>query len=221
MSGTLSALAYKPTDGYNGPGRAFRPNRFIPWYDHIIDYLFANPNATNADIALYTKRNQQYIGIVRNSDAFKMRYAQRRDEMNARLEDAIGARLDKVAVVALDALLERVEEKKDALSVAELTDLNDKILGRLGYGTKPQAAALNVNVNATAGASSVSVTASPEELSAAREALRAVERAHANGVLPPQIEGSLAEAPVSSPPQLASSEGSPPASDELAAFAVD
>jgi len=149
---------------------------FLYWHDHMIDYILVNPAATNRELASYVGRSYSFVCMVRNSDAFRARYEQRKQQHGANLADKVNGKLADVAVKSLDILLERLEEKRDVVQLGVATDIADRVLQRLGYGAKPTApASVNVNVN-----QQVAGSIAPETLAEARGLLRSVEAQRAS-----------------------------------------
>ncbi len=179
----------------NAAGVQWGPGKFNFWYDHIIDMMLANPKVTNADIARSTGRTANWISMVKNSDAFRARYAQRRDEVTTLLNDTIGEKLGLVASKGLDILLEKMNKVGGNVTLEEAVDLNDKVLARLGYGTRqgPAPASVNVNVNASAVAGAQAAPLPLDAFRSAQESLRMVEEARARGLLkgPTTIEAKV------------------------------
>lgn len=160
-----------------------RPNSHVPskamlWYDSIVDDMFANPGTTIKATAARLGRSPVTIGYIVNSDLFKARYAQRRDQFNEELDTRLIGKLAKVAELSLDLSLESLEKKRTAVPLPLLHEISDKALARLGYGPKPAgpaAVAVTVN-NSNTSAAQVVVPVSPAALAAARDTLRTIEQ---------------------------------------------
>lgn len=153
--------------------KARKPMRW--WHDAIIDDLLVRPLDTVAERAKRLNYSTDYLSIIMNTDMFKAAYEKRRMEFNAVMSQAIANKAGEVAAKGLDILLEVMEQKRTSIPFGVLSDTVDKTLNRLGYGVKPAGTPVNLNVNAPGGQVAIGVTVSAEQLSEARQALRAVE----------------------------------------------
>jgi hypothetical protein len=159
-----------------------RPNSFVPqkamlWYDAIVDDMLANPGTTIKATAARLGRSPVTIGYIVNSDLFRARYAQRRDQFNEALDTRLIGKLAKVAELSLDLTLESLEKKRTTVPLPLLHEVSDKALARLGYGPKQNgtpATTVVVN-NSSSGSVSIPSTVSPEALQNARDMLRTIE----------------------------------------------
>lgn len=151
----------------------WRPMYSRPWHDRLIDYLLTNPGQTTKDIALALGKHPVTVSMVMGSDLFKARYEQRRKAFEVDLRDRLTGKIAKVAEKALDLTLERMENKRTAIPLPELVDLQDKTLAMLGFGAKGTGPA-QVNVQVNNGATIVAPV-SREALEESRNRLRQVE----------------------------------------------
>jgi len=136
------------------------------WYDNIIDDLLANPGTSLADVARRLGRSPSTIYTICGSDLFKARYSQRRAQFEDELDRRMVAKITKAADLALDATIEHLEKKRDAIPLPVLNELTKNTLDRLGYGPSMRdTPAVVVNNNVV----------SAEALAAAREKLKVVE----------------------------------------------
>lgn len=143
----MNALAAFPINGVD-EASAWQPQKFRYWYDGIIDELLANPQQTQKEIAAKLGKSPVTIGMIMNSDLFRMRYEQRRGEQSKKLTDAINGKLASVALKALDLTEQKLELQQTAPPLDTLVDVADKALQRLGYGVKsPASPAVSVSVN--------------------------------------------------------------------------
>lgn len=157
-----------------------RPNSHVPvkammWYDAIIDDMFANPGTTQKATAQRLNRSAVTIGYVVNSDMFKARYAQRRDQFNEELDQRLIGKLAQVAELSLDYTIEKLNKVQSAVPLPMLHDIADKALNRLGYGPKGGGPSLAVTVNANNGGQQIIAPVSADALAAARSTLRTIE----------------------------------------------
>lgn len=166
------------TEDLHKPSRpnSHSPSKAMYWYDAIIDDMFANPGTTQKATAERLGRSAVTIGYIVNSDLFKARYAQRRDQFNEDLDTRLIGKLAKVAELSLDLTMESLEKKRTAVPLPLLHEVADKALNRLGYGPKPSGgAAVAVTVNNANGPQQVIAPVSAEALAAARSTLRTIE----------------------------------------------
>lgn len=144
--------------------------RYRWWYDGIIDWMIANPGAKLYECAEHFQKAQSTISLIVNSDAFKMRLAERRKEFEAVHDAAIIGKTTEVALRALDVMLDQLDKKRDKIPLKDANEIANTALKRLGYGEKP---GTTVNIGQGAGATVVQV--SRETLEASRRQIRQVQ----------------------------------------------
>jgi len=115
-------------------------------HDNMIDHMLANPSISGGELAAAFGYTQTWISIIRNSDAFLARYAERKKDL---VDPVIVASIDEKLRAVADASLERVLER--LTSPVKATD--DFILqsaklstAALGYGAKPTGGSTQTNV---------------------------------------------------------------------------
>jgi hypothetical protein len=140
------------------------------WYDSIIDWMLLNPGRSKKECAAALGRTPQIIYDVTNSDLFKARYEFRRSEHNQALAEGTRAKLGRVADLAMDVLLDKLETKSAQLGAVAVAGIADSALQRLGYGIEPLGSRA-APVNAT-----VVVQVSQTVLREAQANLRSLER---------------------------------------------
>lgn len=174
---TITSDLHQPQRGPN----THSPTKAMLWYDAIIDDMFANPGTTQKATAARLGRSAVTIGYIVNSDLFKARYAQRRDQFNEELDSRLVGKLAKVAELSLDLTLESLEKKRTAVPLPLLHEVSDKALARLGYGPKQNpAASVAVTVNnANGSVAQVQTPVSAEALAEARLVLHQIETSRA------------------------------------------
>lgn len=177
--------------GHPVPQGVWQPQKVLPWYDAIIDDMFAHPGCTMKETAARLARSPVTIGLIVRSDLFKTRYAQRRAAYNDEIQHRLTGKLVAVAEAALDHTLTALDKKKDSVPLPLLNEITNRALDRLGYGPSAQPANPAVQVNVNTGDTSVQVGA--EALAAARDKLRIVEGRNAAG---PRSAPALAPAQV-------------------------
>lgn len=127
-----------------------------PKYEAILDYLISNPEMKKGELAAEMGVSQSWLSVVINSDLFQMKLDERREELKSAIIGSVKDKMQGLADLALDRLLEQVEETKDP---RVLLDTADKMLDRIGYARKQEGAGgatggdgsthnhLHVNVN--------------------------------------------------------------------------
>lgn len=188
----ITTLLHATPDNSGRGLNSFVPTKWRLWNDAIIDDMFANPGTTVKATAERLGRSPVTVGYIINSDLFKARYAQRRDQFNEDLDQRLVGKLAKVAELSLDLTMEQLEKKRTAVPLPLLNDIMSKSLDRLGYGPKTApATAVQVNVNNSS--PTVAVPVSAAALEEARASLRQVESGRlAARQEPLLIEGSAA-----------------------------
>lgn len=141
--------------------------RYRWWYDGIIDWMIANPGKKLYECAEHFGKGASTISLIVNSDAFKMRLAERRKEFEHIHDAAIIGKTTEVALKALDVMLDQLDKKRDKIPLKDANEIANTALQRLGYGAKPSTV---VNVGNGAGATVVQV--SRETLEASRKSIR-------------------------------------------------
>lgn len=130
------------------------------WHEQLATWMFANPDGRLADAARYFDKSISWISIVKNSDAFKLYYANRSDQAFGGVLGDINQKTAAMTEIALDAINEKLERESSFLPLPSLLEIADTGLKRMGYGAKlPSQQPLNVNVG---------VVISQDELSKAR-----------------------------------------------------
>lgn len=139
------------------------------WHEALADYLTANPTATNKECADYlgNGRSEGTISLIRNTDTFKALLGARRQELRDTMDAAITSKLTGIAYTAFDAILNRLEKKRDTLPMNELTNVVDTISKFTGAGKQG-----GVTVNVNNQPQVVNVPVSVSELQEAQAALR-------------------------------------------------
>lgn len=160
------------------------------WNDIIIDRMFADPAIKIETIATELRKSVQWVGLMRRSDSFKLRYAQRRREFEATLKDSLTEKLIRVAEKSLDAISERLDKGVAGVKIDTLSEIADKALERLGYGVKAAAPSVVVNNNAL---QQIVAPVSTDELAEARRLMREFQ---AGRVRPITIEATANDSPL-------------------------
>ena len=144
------------------------PAGAMSWYDGIIDDILSNPGTSLTDTAKRLGRSPSTVQAIVRSDMFRARFAQRRSYFEAELDRRIADKLTKVAELSLDAQIETLTKKRDAIPLPILNEVVKTSLDRLGYApAKPDAGSVSVSINNN--------VVSPEALASAREKLKMLE----------------------------------------------
>lgn len=111
-------------------------------HEAIMQYLVANPEAKQSEIAAHFGYTEPYLSSIIHSHAFQDSFAQFREDYYGTLAKPIGEKLELISHQILDKLAEQVQTIDNP---AFLVSTADKLLGRLGFGAKGTV----VNVNTT------------------------------------------------------------------------
>ena len=130
-----------------------------PVHEHIMDTMLECPDITLRELGVATGYSVSYLSIMTNSDAFRARFAERKQEV-CRTSVDIPTRMRAIAAVAMEKLGEHVERSEDADFLRTTADM---MLHRLGYA--PQRVGGGVTVNA---APQVQFVISRDDLAQAR-----------------------------------------------------
>jgi hypothetical protein len=167
--------------------------RGMLWYDSIIDDLLSHPGTHLQDTAKRLNKAPNTIYLICGSDLFKARYAQRRAQFNADLDQRLTGKVAKVAELALDATISHLEKKHDAVPLQHLKEIGKDALDRLGYGV-PKVSSPSVVVNNHNSAQAVVANqVSGESLARARAAMKLLNESQANPG-PVEVEGHIVRA---------------------------
>lgn len=152
------------------------------WHEELLEFIIANPRASGAEIAFHFNVTQTWVSIVKNSDAFKELWAQRRGDHFSRVSATIVEKVSALADVTVDALSEEVEKqhREGTASIASLRETADLALRSLGFGGKQHsvnspAYPINVNVNTDARTQNI-ITVDRDTLARAREAKKRLQQ---------------------------------------------
>ena len=152
----------------NGGKPGWTPAGAMKWYDSIIDDILANPGTSLTATAQRLGRSDSTVQLIARSDLFKARYAQRRQAFEEELSRRLVSKITRAAELSLDATIETLEKKRDAIPLPTLVEITKSTLDRLGYGPSREAGpSVQVSVNNN--------VVSAEALAAAREKLKLIE----------------------------------------------
>lgn len=117
------------------------------WHEQLADWMLANPEKTLGEAAKHFDISQAWLSVVKNSDSFKDYWAKRRSVIEAGVAGSIVDKTCAMTELALDRMLEKMENMGDALSIKQLQSIADMGLKRMGYGASKNTPAPVVNVN--------------------------------------------------------------------------
>lgn len=138
-----------------------------------MDWELANPDLHLKECAKLLGVTQTYLSIIRNSDAFIEYRAKRRIEHNENVSVSVVERTEELAGLTLEVLHERIEAERESISLGGVKETCDMALKALGFGGARGGDATQVNIV---------IGADAETLSRARETLRSINQANAEGV---------------------------------------
>jgi hypothetical protein len=168
------------------------------FHDMLARWMILHPTATLKETAEHFKVSIGWVSIVKNSDAFKVHYRKLTDATFADALEEIQGQTIELASNTLAILNDKVRKDGKAFSPAELLQVADTALKRLGYGLGPRAPSggVKVNIQNNNGGSSTTVV-SAGELADARQKM-----AEVHGV---RIAGHAAPGVANGAPQLSRS----------------
>lgn len=155
------------------------------WYESLADYMIANPNATQNEIAANFGRATATISTIVNTDSFKAYFRQRRNAHAERLDAGVRQKMYNVADAGLALILDRFDKKRDTIPIEMLQRTVDSTLKSLGYASEASGPTIVNNVQAAGPPQLIPVAVSVEDLQAAREALR---RSQMQIIEPPPLQ---------------------------------
>lgn len=162
----------KPDEYRDGqPAKAATATQYHIWYDTIIDWLLLNPTRPLKDLAAEIGYSGSHLSYLMRSDAFMAVYTRRRQEVNARVADAIVHQLGKVALKSTELLAQRLERQDESRTKTDdLVKIMDSSLTKLGYGAPKGVGVVINNVNSQVVDTGVAQSGVVEAM---REAIRA------------------------------------------------
>jgi hypothetical protein len=111
-------------------------------HEEILNFLLSNPLLKMGEVAAHFGVTFPWLSTIVHSHAFQDQLKKRQDQVFdsavlATIDDKIGA----AAQVTLDAYLEKVP----TLTADQLISANDKLLNKLGYGSRGNGAHIQIN----------------------------------------------------------------------------
>lgn len=140
-----------------------------PRYDEIINFVVTNPHFTQKQIAEHFGVSQNWIGLILNTDAAKIRMKEKQDLLFINAAAPLREKLHSLAHQALDKMADRLDEINDPELIREIME---SALDRMGFiPAKPGAPAqspLGLQQNNI-------YISSPEDLAKARSIMQRVQ----------------------------------------------
>lgn len=113
-------------------------------HEDILRFIIANPLMKMGDVAAHFNVTFPWLSTIIHSHAFQDQLKRRHDELfDVAIVQEIGGKLEAAAQVTIDAYLEKVP----TLTADQLISAQDKILGRLGYGSRNGDGAIGTQIN--------------------------------------------------------------------------
>ena len=132
-----------------------------PRHENIIAYLIANPTMKKGEVARTFGVTPAWLSTIIHSDIFQAKLRERQDEFFSAATVPIRDKLEALASMSLDRMLETVETERDPTTIREMAKL---ALDRIGHGPQsPNAPSPGTPQT------NVFIGVSPELLAAARE----------------------------------------------------
>lgn len=103
-------------------------------HEQILNYILLNPTKTYGEVAGHFGVTPAWLSVIIHSDAFQRRLSERQDEIfDCGVLQPISDKLSAAADLTIDKYLEKVP----TFTADQLISSTDKLLGKLGFGSKP------------------------------------------------------------------------------------
>lgn len=113
-------------------------------HEAILNFLIANPTLKMGEVAAHFNVTFPWLSTIVHSHAFQDQLARRQDEVfESAILHTVGEKLDAAAQVTMDAYLDKVP----MFTADQLISAQDKLLGRLGYGSNGKSAQIGTQIN--------------------------------------------------------------------------
>lgn len=132
-----------------------------PRHEAIMTHLVANPEMRMQDVALVFGVTPSWLSVVVNSDIFQAKLAERQDQFFSVAAEGVANKLNTLAKLTLDKMIEKAPLTEDAHDLRENAKL---ALDRMGYGVSQSPVPAGLTQNNT-----INIGVSPELLAQARE----------------------------------------------------
>lgn len=111
------------------------PKTFRWNYDSFIDWMLANPDKRQADMARHFEVTESWLSQVIHSDVFQEKWRQRRNGFAARVDSTLVEKLEAIGHVALDRMAAKLEDKDtgDLVPISTLLETSSMVMKSLGF----------------------------------------------------------------------------------------
>jgi hypothetical protein len=111
-------------------------------HDQIIDFLIANPGASQGEVARHFGYTQPWMSVIFNSEAFRERLAERREAIvDPFLRTTLEDRMKSVLDLSLEVLQEKLRETRNGNLAVRVLEHGSRALG---YGARQTPAPVQV-----------------------------------------------------------------------------
>jgi hypothetical protein len=112
-------------------------------HDAMVDQIIANPSISQNELAFVFDRTPAWISIIVNSDSFKERLAERKDEVvDPLLRTTLEERIRGVVDLSLEVLQEKLRATKNPNIAIRVMEHGTRALG---YGARQSVSPTQVN----------------------------------------------------------------------------
>lgn len=101
-----------------------------PRHDIIIDFLIANPTLKMSEVARQFHVTPPWLSVIIHSDIFQAKLRERQETFFIRSTSSIKEKLETLAHLALDEMIDRVETQP---RIDEVREIAKVALDRIGY----------------------------------------------------------------------------------------
>lgn len=154
-------------NNYRDENGRYQVTELKPWHERIVDYMIFNPHAKIVDVATAFGVTPVWVGQLMKTDAFREYYTKRMAEHQGLIGEAIIAKMQGVAVKALDVVAKKLDSPNVDFEMAK--DAAALTLKGLGYTSQHRT---GVTVNIPSG-SSAAVLVDKSIMDRAREKMAA------------------------------------------------
>lgn len=138
------AMVPKGISKYEARGGAAKSLQKVRYsHDAMIDLIVENPVVTQGELAAYFGYTPGWVSQIINSDAFRERLAERKDELvDPRIRTSIEDRIRALADKSIEVLLEKLHQTQNMNVAVRALDVAAR---SLGYGARPEGSRVQVN----------------------------------------------------------------------------
>lgn len=116
--------------------------KMSPRHEAILVYILANPTSSYSEVAAYFGVTRSWLSTIIHSQAFQDQLARRQNEIfDAGILQGLEDKLSAAAHLSLDHYLEKIP----TMTTDQLISSTDKVLGKLGFGSKGPGGGANIN----------------------------------------------------------------------------